>query len=216
MSGETARCTVLNALDELTALVERVLPMADEIDRRTADFTRRSLSRFRYLQDVTGERRTEIKTVFEKLNRLMSGKRISHHASELPDLPDFRLPAVKLPAGLDSLYSPPRRHTPGASAHAVSTPSTASDSLTEVVPISTGRRAAQQQRLERAAAARETQGTATLIMVMTEAEANETMQNRHRMVQFLPPIGIRIVECKSIKKSLNLLAFLKINKGLIS
>lgn len=112
MSGETARCTVLNALDELTALVERVLPMADEIDRRTADFTRRSLSRFRYLQDVTGERRTEIKTVFEKLNRLMSGKRISHQASELPDLPDFRLPAVKLPAGLDSLYSPPRRHTP--------------------------------------------------------------------------------------------------------
>jgi hypothetical protein len=35
MSAETARCTVLNALDELIDLVERVLPMADEIDRRT-------------------------------------------------------------------------------------------------------------------------------------------------------------------------------------
>lgn len=109
MSAETARCTVLNALDELIGLVERVLPMADEIDRRTADFTRRSLSRFRYLQDVTGERRTEIKSVFETINRLMVGKRISHHGSDLPDLPDFRLPAVKLPAGLDSLYSPPVR-----------------------------------------------------------------------------------------------------------
>jgi len=109
MSAETAHCTVLNALDELIGLVERVLPMADEIDRRTADFTRRSLSRFRYLQDVTGERRTEIKAMFETVNRRLTGKRISHHASELPDLADFRLPAVKLPAGLDSLYSPPVR-----------------------------------------------------------------------------------------------------------
>jgi hypothetical protein len=83
--------------------------MADEIDRRTADFTRRSLSRFRYLQDVTGERRTEIKAMFEAVNRLMAGKRVSQSASELLDLPDFRLPAVKLPAGLDSLYSPPVR-----------------------------------------------------------------------------------------------------------
>jgi hypothetical protein len=112
MSAETARCTVLNALDELIGLVERVLPMADEIDRRTADFTRRSLSRFRYLQDVTGERRTEIKAMFETVNRRLTGKRISHHASELPDLPDFRLPAVKLPAGLDSLYSPSVRRAP--------------------------------------------------------------------------------------------------------
>ena len=112
MSAETARCTVLNALDELTGLVDRVLPMADEIDRRTADFTRRSLSRFRYLQDVTGERRTEIKSMFDTINRLMDGKRISHHASELPDLPEFRLPSVKLPAGLDSLYSPPVRRAP--------------------------------------------------------------------------------------------------------
>jgi len=112
MSAETARCTVLNALDELISLVERVLPMADEIDRRTADFTRRSLSRFRYLQDVTGERRTEIKSMFETVNRRLAGKRISHHASELLDLPDFRLPSVKLPAGLDSLYSPPVRRAP--------------------------------------------------------------------------------------------------------
>ena len=46
-------------------MFDRVLPMADEIDRGTADFTRRSLARFRYLQDVTGERRSEIKTFFE-------------------------------------------------------------------------------------------------------------------------------------------------------
>src|SRR6187397_1512802 len=38
MSAETARAKVRNSLDELASLLETVLPMADEIDRRTADF----------------------------------------------------------------------------------------------------------------------------------------------------------------------------------
>lgn len=112
MSAETARAHVSQALDELTDLLERVLPMADEIDRRTADFTRRSLARFRYLQDVTGERRTELKDFFESVNRIAAGKRLSHLAGNLPDLPDFMLPVVKLPGGLDSLHTPPLRRTP--------------------------------------------------------------------------------------------------------
>ena len=112
ITAETARARVHNALDDLATQLERVLPMADEIDRRTADFTRRSLARFRYLQDVTSERRTEIKAFFETTNQLMIGRRVSHFASELPELPDFRLPAVKLPGGLDSLYSPPVRRAP--------------------------------------------------------------------------------------------------------
>ncbi len=109
MEAEPARARVRNALDELTSMLERVLPMADEIDRGTADFSRRSLARFRYLQDVTGERRSEIKAFFERANSLLAGKRLSHHAADLPDLPSPRLPEVKLPAGLDSLYSPPQR-----------------------------------------------------------------------------------------------------------
>lgn len=112
MSAETARARVSQALDELTNLLERVLPMADEIDRRTADFTRRSLARFRYLQDVTGERRTEIKEFFEHVNRRIAGKRLSHLSGAIPDLPDLLLPSVKLPAGLDSLHTPPLRRTP--------------------------------------------------------------------------------------------------------
>lgn len=111
MSAETARAKVGNALDELVTLLENVLPMADEIDRRTADFTRRSLSRFRYLQDVTGERRGEVRGFFETVNRLLAGKRWSH-APGLPDLPGLRLPAARLPAGLDSLYAPPLRRPP--------------------------------------------------------------------------------------------------------
>lgn len=112
MSAETARARVSQALDELTELLERVLPMADEIDKRTADFTRRSLARFRYLQDVTGERRTELKSFFEELNRLVAGKRLSHPGGLLPDLPEMLVPSMKLPAGLDSLHTPPLRRTP--------------------------------------------------------------------------------------------------------
>jgi hypothetical protein len=110
ISAESARARVRQALDELSSFIERVLPMADEIDRRTADFTRRSLARFRYLQDVTGERRSEVKAFFETANRLLAGKRASLH--ELPELPDFRVPAAKLPGGLDSLYTPPVRRAP--------------------------------------------------------------------------------------------------------
>ncbi|MCP5534433.1 MAG: hypothetical protein H7A48_14780 [Akkermansiaceae bacterium] len=112
MSAETAHARVVQALDELTDLLERVLPMADEIDRRTADFTRRSLARFRYLQDVTGERRTELKAFFEQVNRKVAGRRLSHLTGAIPDLPDLLLPSVKLPSGLDSLHTPPLRRTP--------------------------------------------------------------------------------------------------------
>lgn len=111
-SAETARAKVLQQLDELTELLERVLPMADEIDRRTADFTRRSLARFRYLQDVTSERRTELKSFFEAINRLAAGKRMAQLAGVIDELPALHLPAIKLPVGLDSLYSPPLRRTP--------------------------------------------------------------------------------------------------------
>jgi len=110
LSAETARARVRQRLDDLAHLLELVQPMADEIDRRTADFTRRSLARFRYLQDVTGERRGEIRDFFQTVNRMLSGKRLSS-AWEVPELPALRLPETRLPAGLDSLYAPPTRRT---------------------------------------------------------------------------------------------------------
>jgi hypothetical protein len=112
MPADLARAKVSQELDELSGMLERVLPMADEIDRRTADFTRRSLARFRYLQDVTGERRTELKGFFEQVNRLAAGKRLANLSGTIPDLPDLLLPSVKLPSGLDSLLTPPLRRTP--------------------------------------------------------------------------------------------------------
>ena len=115
LSAETARARVRQRLDELAHLLDLVQPMADEIDRRTADFTRRSLSRFRYLQDVTGERRTEIRDFFMKANDMLAGKRLSS-TWELPELPALRLPETRMPAGLDSLYAPAIRRVAGEQA----------------------------------------------------------------------------------------------------
>ena len=66
---------VRNHLQELEDKLDFVQPLADEIDRRTAEFTRRSLARSRYLQEVIGERRGQVKEVFEKMFQTGEGAR---------------------------------------------------------------------------------------------------------------------------------------------
>jgi hypothetical protein len=112
ISAAQARARLSEALDELIELLERVLPMADEIDKRTADFTRRSLARFRYLQDISGERRTELKGFFEQINAIAAGKKLSQLSHHAPEFPAMLLPTSKIPHGLDSLKTPPLRRTP--------------------------------------------------------------------------------------------------------
>lgn len=97
-------------LDNLERALESVAPMADTIDRRTAEFTRRSLARFRYLQEVVSERRGQVKELFEHVNRSFAGKRYNDLDEGL-ELPLFLLPETRLLAGRDSLYEPPRRRT---------------------------------------------------------------------------------------------------------
>ena len=105
-----AMACVCNHLRELEDKLDFVQPLADEIDHRTAEFTRRSLARSRYLQEVVGERRGQIKEFFEKINRSFPGQRLVN-LEELKDLPSLLLPDAKLLAGRDSLYEPPRRWT---------------------------------------------------------------------------------------------------------
>ena len=69
LAPSTAMAKVRNRLEDLARSLEMSLPLADLIDRRTAEFTRRSLARFRYLQEVVGERRSQIKKVFELVNQ---------------------------------------------------------------------------------------------------------------------------------------------------
>ncbi len=105
-----AMARVRNHLQELEDKLDFVQPLADEIDHRTAEFTRRSLARSRYLQEVIGERRGQIKAFFEKINRSFPGQRLMD-IEELAGLPPVLLPDAKLLAGRDSLYEPPRRWT---------------------------------------------------------------------------------------------------------
>ena len=56
LSPETAMSRVRLRLEALAELLQSVVPVADAVDRRTAEFTRRSLARFRYLQETTSEK----------------------------------------------------------------------------------------------------------------------------------------------------------------
>ena len=94
-------------LDELARTIELVQPLADEIDRRTAEFARRSLARSRYLQEVVGARRSQIKDMFERINGALAGCRLAE-LNQLISLPRLSLPDGRLLAGRDSLYEPPR------------------------------------------------------------------------------------------------------------
>lgn len=110
LDAADAMARVRNQLDDLARGIESVIPLADAIDARTAEFTRRSLARFRYLQEVVGERRGQVKELFEKLNEAFAGRRFSD-LEESPEMPALLLPEMRLLAGRDSLYEPPRRRT---------------------------------------------------------------------------------------------------------
>ncbi|HYE19721.1 MAG TPA: Wadjet anti-phage system protein JetA family protein [Tepidisphaeraceae bacterium] len=95
-------------LDELGRTLDLVQPLADEIDRRTAEFARRSLARSRYLQEVVGDRREQVKNLFERINVAYAGRRLSDLNDQI-SLPPLLLPEARILAGRDSLYEPPRR-----------------------------------------------------------------------------------------------------------
>ena len=74
LAPETAMSRVRLRLEELADLLQSVVPVADAVDRRTAEFTRRSLARFRYLQETTSENRARVQEFFEALNRHFAGR----------------------------------------------------------------------------------------------------------------------------------------------
>lgn len=103
-----AMARVRNELEQLSRSIEMVAPLADMIDRRTAEFTRRSLARFRYLQEIVGERRGQVKNVFEQINSRFAGRRMGDLDSDL-ELPPLLVAESRNLAGRDSLYEPAKR-----------------------------------------------------------------------------------------------------------
>jgi hypothetical protein len=110
LEPETAMSRARNRLDELARTLELIQPLADEIDRRTAEFARRSLARSRYLQEVVGERRSQVKDMFERINAALAGCRLAD-LNQYLSLPPLLLLDGRLLAGRDSLYEPPRRRS---------------------------------------------------------------------------------------------------------
>ena len=93
-------------LDELAELLHQVEPLADAIDRRTAEFARRSQARFRYLQETTSENRARVQDFFEALNRQFAGERLAALEEAGVEFPGLRLHDLRLLAGMESLFTP--------------------------------------------------------------------------------------------------------------
>lgn len=111
--ASTAMARAQNRLHELGQALERVVPAADEVDRHTAAFTRKSLARFRYLQEVTGENRATVQQFFETINTRCASRRVLDLEDEILEWPALFLTEVQLLAGLDSLRFPTLRHAAG-------------------------------------------------------------------------------------------------------
>lgn len=113
LSPETAMAHVRLRLNELGELLDQIEPLADAIDRHTAEFTRRSQARFRYLQETTSENRARVQQFFETLNQHFASRRVREVDSLGIEFPVLLLHDTRLIGGLESLYTPRLRRTAG-------------------------------------------------------------------------------------------------------
>ena len=113
LSPEAALAQVRLRLNELHDLLYSVEPLADAVDRHTADFTRRSQARFRYLQETGSENRGSVQKFFEAINKHFIGYRVADVDALNIELPSLLLHDLRIPSGLDSLYCPRLRRLAG-------------------------------------------------------------------------------------------------------
>jgi hypothetical protein len=113
LTAEMAMVRIRTRMEELSSLLQSVVPVADAVDRRTAEFTRRSLARFRYLQETTSENRSHVQEFFEVLNRHFAGRRLAELDDAGLEFPELRIHEARLLAGAESLYTPRLRRVAG-------------------------------------------------------------------------------------------------------
>jgi hypothetical protein len=113
ISPEAAMARVRLRINELEEMLQQIEPVADMIDKRTAEFARRSQARFRYLQETTSENRARVQTFFETINKYFTGRRVAEIEALDLDLPALALHDVRLMGGLESLYTPRLRRAAG-------------------------------------------------------------------------------------------------------
>jgi hypothetical protein len=113
LTPETAMARVRLRINELEEMLQQIEPLADTIDRRTAEFARRSQARFRYLQETTSENRARVQTFFETLNLNFSGRRVADLDALGIEFPALCLHDAHILGGLESLYTPRLRRVAG-------------------------------------------------------------------------------------------------------
>ncbi|MCI0747519.1 MAG: DUF5716 family protein [Verrucomicrobia subdivision 3 bacterium] len=113
LSAEAAMSRVRLRINELEEILQQIEPLADTIDRRTAEFARRSQARFRYLQETTSENRARVQTLFETLNQHFSGWRVTDIDALALEFPALALHDARILGGLESLYTPRLRRAAG-------------------------------------------------------------------------------------------------------
>ena len=113
LSAEAAMSRVRLRINELEEMLQQIEPLADTIDRRTAEFARRSQARFRYLQETTSENRARVQTLFETLNQHFSGWRVTDIDALALEFPVLALLDARILGGLESLYTPRLRRAAG-------------------------------------------------------------------------------------------------------
>lgn len=113
LSPEAAMARVRLRINELKEMLQQIEPLADTIDRRTAEFARRSQARFRYLQETASENRSRVQTFFETLNRHFSGVRVTGIEALGLEFPALLIHDARILGGLESLYTPRLRRAAG-------------------------------------------------------------------------------------------------------
>ncbi len=113
LSHEAAMARVRLRLEELAELLHQIEPQAEAIDRRTAEFARRSAARFRYLQETTSENRSRVQNFFETLNAHFAGRRLAEIEGLGIEVPALLLHETRLLGGMESLYVPHLRREAG-------------------------------------------------------------------------------------------------------
>ena len=113
LTPEAAMARVRLRLNELGEMLHQIEPLANAIDRRTAEFARRSQARFHYLQETTSENRARVQAFFETLNQHFSGWRVANVEALGIEFPSIALHDARILGGLESLYVPRLRRAAG-------------------------------------------------------------------------------------------------------
>lgn len=88
--------------DELIRILRMIQPLAETINHRVAEFSRLSLAKFRYMQEIVPDRSRLVAGFFHHLNHRFEGKRLVDVDMDVSGL--FRLSETGLFYGREALY----------------------------------------------------------------------------------------------------------------